>query len=1459
MDCGAGPDEVQATVFFDMPSQASAVEVQRWLRLDRGTWQSDLLARLTAPQIWNASTQRSMDKMSELNFGFRARNVASLQSEALLCGMNRRRYPDMALSYLALTFFLMIMCTEALARWIHSSISAGIFEGVIALVWLSNDETCMYMCMPQDISPELLAGFRKVESKYKGQAYARYLCKVMNIIAKVVIMLKIPGTDGSEPFIYLLELPDHLYNMDHNTGETTRECWKRLRNNFPWVFKLVDSFLRVGILHTNDNGIQNIRWFAAEIRDRLPSALPLRSCCDVHAAHTGFGHALDSAKWVFSGVTNTSLAFSSPNALESFKRGVRLLGKVRIKVTKCARVPSLSRAAQQYKTAVVQSFFRPAIHGNQGLIRSFILLGFLNGDWRDEEWIVHWCIAGCCCDKSFQETFDRIVVDSLLPFVCPTCRRGRWLGALKPVDWQGPIFCIHGIGALVVPPWARELGNSARPMREEDFKHASSGLLRMLVGRIEDAEPALPQLCDESVLEEALAVVEQAAAANNVDLNEQHRMGAEAFAKLRPAPWLIMVRTAMIPFVGLLDVLLRMAGARWDRKQANAAREGNPVKLRLVECAKGAVTSAFFIQVRGFLFGNWFWEKIPSGYRHERMASNAFRFVIRGAASIFWNIWFPRTRRFPTRIFRLLDPDITAEEEDEICNAKSCLWDDFVVAFRAWFITKVQLLSALAKAVLRLIAWIMRNETVLIEDMHASLRRYILRAIQTKSRAFHQILADYAAMRLRLRYVDYVDVAQQSRAITQANAFTKKQRPSVRKKPLSHTQNAIRLRNRRAAKRKPRGKRPSIVSPWNIFCGHKRATIIGPISRPEMLALSREFRSLDRGALEGLRAGARAATTKRRAASFLGLGKSNKRARRMITVPEHKPDSIIFVHQSEYEKAAMHLTESSILEHSSAVGAARSMSETVAKQRRAAQAKERSALIRWQRDPPRAALRGEMAKLTTSSFLRMPFSDAAVKFNPNIVPLASFLAARLPEEMKEATVIKEWKSFSAMIEHMDCVPLGDIPRTAAQNWCCVAARCLCPGGPDPYLLRIQQAFSSKLRSLAPAKQRMRSLLSGGELVARILSSDKREPLWFHISYINLTTFVCVFLRCGLLANERLQAKVSPGKVVEVVSSRFFTVWDGLETLHYLLDHYVELWRIQAEIAVEDPSTQVAHLRLLCVEEAVLFWKGPRPRGAGGGGPKPKPGPDPHAPRHPPGAVSGGAPALAIEDCPAEAEVEDGPSAPVIGCGDIIEEAQAHLPDPIAEPLEDLAPGTPALNSPPQAKPEPKPAPPKAPPDTLAPPKAPPKKDAKPKLALFGGAKKGWAHPRDRSVCPDSDPVMCKVSGEHRGRIQRWEKDQSLIFICAVCETHFSRKYEQRKGPRPERYPQGRPMGFLIAAAQHKCGGNPITHRSAVACLSHEARLTGRQWAMALGLFGKSFALERSAWEYEGLEPIPSLG
>ena len=141
----------------------------------------------------------------------------------------------------------------------------------------------------------------------------------------------------------------------------------------------------------------------------------------------------------------------------------------------------------------------------------------------------------------------------------------------------------------------------------------------------------------------------------------------------------------MIPFIGLMDLLLRMASKKWDKAQMSAFKKGEPVKYRIVEAARGAITAGFFGQVRSFFFGGWFWDKLPSGYRCERMASHAFRFVAKGAGAIYWLIEMPRTKRFPSRIFRLLVPDITAAEIDEIANAPECLWDEFARAFRAWF------------------------------------------------------------------------------------------------------------------------------------------------------------------------------------------------------------------------------------------------------------------------------------------------------------------------------------------------------------------------------------------------------------------------------------------------------------------------------------------------------------------------------------------------------------------------------------------------------------------------------------------------------------------------------------------------------------------------------------------------------------------------------------------------------
>ena len=134
---------------------------------------------------------------------------------------------------------------------------------------------------------------------------------------------------------------------------------------------------------------------------------------------------------------------------------------------------------------------------------------------------------------SFNDVFDQLIVDSLVSCLCPTCRRGRWMGTLHPVDWMGILFGIHAIGSLVIPPWCRELNDSSKPINEEDFKLKDASLASAL--HIEDKDP-LPALLDEDVESIMLSLEESSAQAgkDSPDLNVLHRMQAKAFAEMRP-------------------------------------------------------------------------------------------------------------------------------------------------------------------------------------------------------------------------------------------------------------------------------------------------------------------------------------------------------------------------------------------------------------------------------------------------------------------------------------------------------------------------------------------------------------------------------------------------------------------------------------------------------------------------------------------------------------------------------------------------------------------------------------------------------------------------------------------------------------------------------------------------------------------------------------------------------------
>ena len=1425
--------------------------VQEFFRPDRGSFYSTLVSAIDLRLTASAELLTSAENLTHLVFGAINRNVATFATEARLCRTNRKTFPSLLTSFCALAFFVFVIATEAVARWLISAVLSGEYDLRAAIVFVSNDETAMYMSVPTDVSPELLAAFRQVESKFKNRKYARYLCKVMNIVCRCCFLLK--SSDGEEHCV-VLELPECLFNLDHNTTETTTETWKRLQRSFPQTFRLVRMAKRIIHLMINDNGVQNLRWFAKMLGCKNDQEAWLRSQCDVHQAHSAFGHGLDTVKAVFSGITNTSLAMAAANSLETLRKGVRMLGKVRIRVIKCSVVPVLSDRAQKYKTAVVRSFLKPAVHGVSALIRAFVLLCLLNGDWRVEDVIVHYCVAGCCEGVDFVDVFSQLVVDTLLPGLCPTCRRGRWMGTLHPVDWLGVLFGVHSIGCVVIPVWCRELNDSSKPMTEKDFKVAERPLASGL-DALDDGPPGLLP-ADEEV-EEALVALEASHAESgkdSPDLNELHRLQAGVFAKMRPTAWLLMVRVAMVPFLELMQGFMSMAGKRFEHNQGVAVRERKEIKYRLLECARGTLTNKFFTNVSGFMFGNWFFDNMPHGYRNERMSGSAFKFVTKGAAAVFFNIHVLRTRRFPTKLFMLADATAPQAIKDDIVDSPSCTWDDFTHVFFTWFKTRAQRLSREAIDLLIIILWLMRNETVSIEDLHAALRRYILRAVQCRKRSFEQILGDYCTMRLRLRFRDAFD----ERKLTEVCRRQRKGRSSERKKPLSTTWNAIRLRARRARLKAAKGaRRKSFVSPWNVFASRRRpATVDGRFSRSYFGTLMRDFTAL--GPLEraDLKREASKCTTKRRAVVFLKSQRLMAKRRRMQVTVESRSDQLELVSEVQYVQVATYLNDAETTAMGTAIAQARELAHVASSKRRRQIAAEHSAWVSWSRGVDTTKLPGRLSSLDSAHFKRCATSFPCTLVNLDLVPLAKHLFERLPKEIREKELMQEWSRFCSMIKHEDCEPAGVLAKTRAQNWCCVACRCLCTTGPTPYLLRIQQSFGRTLRSMTPPKTRMRALLSAGDIVTRILSSDG-STLWFHISFINLVTYVNVLLGLRLVPDEAMQASVRPCRLLVVDRNpvEFMTCWDALSCLSHILDHHMELWRILAERVATRPIS-VPVLRVALVEDSKQFWKGPV-LAAGGQGADlpsgPSGGHDGEA-LGPPGP-SVPAASLSIEDCPIEHDAIEGPSAPVSHVDGILEEAQLELPDPVME-ADDPVPE-------PIAEPPGDPSPSadgkgdhgKGDAD---------KGDGKGRgkgphrfrgLAALQHAKKAWLHPRDKRTDTISDAVSHFKTGAHCGRLYRWVEGESLVYICATCEAHWQRSFLPRKVDNPDRYAQGRPIGFLLGVAQHKCTGDPHHHRFACEGLAFFVRKECRSVAISRGLFSESFKLERPPWPHETQEPV----
>ena len=132
---------------------------------------------------------------------------------------------------------------------------------------------------------------------------------------------------------------------------------------------------------------------------------------------------------------------------------------------------------------------------------------------------------------------------SLLPGIPPIFPRNRWVGSSEAIDYVGLLASIHMIFTALVPPGARELEDSSKPITEDDFvAHEEVNIDADMQARgLED----LQHIGD--IVEAAAVVDENQFGRHLAEYNQKMQKGAVEFALLQPQGEVVLMRKCLAP------------------------------------------------------------------------------------------------------------------------------------------------------------------------------------------------------------------------------------------------------------------------------------------------------------------------------------------------------------------------------------------------------------------------------------------------------------------------------------------------------------------------------------------------------------------------------------------------------------------------------------------------------------------------------------------------------------------------------------------------------------------------------------------------------------------------------------------------------------------------------------------------------------------------------------------------
>lgn len=1173
-------------------------ELSFWLRPSPGA-QLDLARCLqaSAPVTRQWGTQQDIAALEELAFGSQARKAAPLTVEAERLNMDVQQFTKAMTEFTSATFHCVQLACKGWLAQVRSHIARGA-KPIVAWTKLMYDET-----------PVLLRAADKAPGEVAGKT-EKCVAKVFQAEAAAGFLLE----SGGRFLNMRLPLPITLSAMDHCTAENTIARMVEALQ-VPGLADTLALFPHINEFSASDRASSNNKAEGAKTDARGGRRSRLRTTCGVHKAYSAQGVVHDCVPAVVSGQINFSLAMRPGGAVQTLRETLDVFFRCRLRVYRGARPPGPGTEEWAHRQATLKLFLGHD-EGHRGLQRA-LKLSVLNGNWLLPNVVEHYCLGCCANDEETLKTCTDFVTRALLPSACPQFPRSRWTRANLSVNFTGLLTNVHSILQQITPVWLRALSDAKKPPLDGDFQLddgadteeedlGPQGFMAFEDGNAEGdggvddrgASAPVPEAQQDAA---QLAVVHL----SDIDwkqVNAQARTGAKEFVALPNLRCdLVLLRQCMEPSHLLVCKLLKFTSEKWITEHLDATLAERRVLTPIEVCASGQMMSGFFQHIEDRLFGD-FWDAVPPSERSTRASLVAFKMLScsAGAAAALLHHEFQEC--YPYRLFHAIlsgDPAKAAEAVDD----PPCIRDPYSHDHCRRY-PGDQLLGVASKMELSTSAAESDVHIGRIEARHATIRRLILRAVQTWSRTLPQISGDFFLLQQRLLMQDVASKLDPRKLNRRRRPNRRKAKSRTRKKPPSTKKRAVRHR----AQEVERGRygKKGTSSSWKSFYSQERRGKPGLPSREERQEIREKYASLSEADTARLRQDARKRTRQIRTSLDPGAAeiiRAQRRARHLLAILDAPFEDVTHAAQGTLSMVLANtqpLPEKirSLRRHLLALSRADRNRDEAKRQR------VQEEVLALPMPPDVRPLADITPAALASNLMVVPMVAGGyeqVEFRPVAPGVARCALERAPGCLLDS-LRQNWADRHTVRRHQDAAPMPEpqpIPPVPGHRSyhrhrkCEIAGRCLHKG--LGYVIdKFCAALTTILGHAFKAKTPARAALKRGDVVYRFQSSS--QDCWFHCAWLNLNTWHLSLRQLFPNDDPVHLARAAPHQaLVFRQGDGWEMMWQAFAKLDLSQENQASFWLLHGNDATPMRRIRPAEVQVKCMMPSMIAWAGPPER------------------------------------------------------------------------------------------------------------------------------------------------------------------------------------------------------------------------------------------------------------------------